>query len=367
MKDPNTYKLLTPGPLTTTLTVRQAMLVDHCTWDEEYKKLTREICSGLLKLAHVSEPEYVCTLMQGSGTFGVESVLSSVPGANDTVLVLVNGAYSERMCSILKAHGIAFKRLDTPWDTIPKAEDVREFLLANPDVTIVSMVHSETTTGLLNNIAAVGAVVKELGRTFVVDAMSSFGGVDIDVKAVGIDFLISSANKCIQGVPGFSFIIANREKLVASAGNARTLSLDLYSQFETMSRDNGKWRFTSPTHVVAAFHRALLELANEGGIAVRARRYAQNNRRLREGMSALGFKPFIDEGIQGPIITTFLFDSSRLDFASMYGWLKQNGYVIYPGKLTDMDTFRLGNIGEISAEDVEEILTLFARFLEMKK
>lgn len=365
IQDPNTYKLLTPGPLTSSLTVREEMLVDRCTWDKDYKEMTQEVRRSLLELAHANPNEYTTVLMQGSGTFGVESVLSSIPGADDCVLVLVNGAYTERMCQILTYHRIHFKRLDFAWDSIPDAKKVEEFLAANPDVTIVAMVHSETTTGILNDIAAVGSVVKAAGKTFVVDAMSSFGGVDINVPEIGIDFLISSANKCIQGVPGFSFIIANIKKLQASKGNARSLSLDLYDQWRVMEKDGGKWRFTSPTHVVAAFHRAIAELKAEGGIAARHTRYAQCNKMLRDGMKELGFHAYIDAAHQGPIITTFFYpENANFTFAGMYDYLKNHGYVIYPGKLTERDTFRLGNIGEIYEEDVKRVLAIFKAYLD---
>ena len=364
MQDPNTYKLLTPGPLTTSLTVHTEMLVDRCTWDKDYKDMTQEVRSSLLELAHADSKEYTTVLMQGSGTFGVESVLSSIPGENDCVLVLVNGAYTERMCQILTYHRIHFKRLDFAWDSIPDAKEVEAFLKVNPDVTMVAMVHSETTTGILNDIAAVGAVVKAAGKTFIVDAMSSFGGVDINVPEIGIDFLVSSANKCIQGVPGFSFIIARIEKLQASKGNARSLSLDLYDQWRVMEKDGGKWRFTSPTHVVAAFHRAISELKQEGGIAVRNARYAKCNQMLRDGMKELGFEAYIDASHQGPIITTFFYpENANFTFAGMYDYLKTHGYVIYPGKLTERDTFRLGNIGEIYEEDVKRVLAIFKDYL----
>lgn len=366
LSDPNTYKLLTPGPLTTTLSVREAMLVDRCTWDDDYKRMTQEIRASLLKLAH-DDGRYTAVLMQGSGTFGVESVLSSIPGERDRVLVAVNGAYSERMCQILARHKIPYDRIDFAWDQIPDAEAIAQFLDAHPETTIVSMVHSETTTGLLNDIESVSRVVKARGRMMIVDAMSSFGAVDINAASLDIDFLISSANKCIQGVPGFSFVIAKRSALEASAGNARTVSLDLYDQWRVLEKDAGKWRFTSPTHVVAAFHKALAELAAEGGIAARGRRYAEANKRLRAGMEAMGFKAYVDEAHQGPIITTFFYPSEGFDFKAMYAFLKSHGYVIYPGKLTDRDTFRLGNIGEIYSEDVDRILALFAEYLKSRK
>ena len=366
--DPNTYKLLTPGPLTTSLPVREAMLVDRCTWDDDYKKMTQDIRSRLLGLAHADNGEYSVVLMQGSGTFGVESALGSLPAPQEKVLVLVNGAYSERQCKILSILQMPFERLDFAWNEVPDAEAVAAYLDAHPDIAWVSMVHSETTTGLLNDIESVARVVKARGRKIIVDAMSSFGGVEIDVAELQLDAIISSANKCIQGVPGFSFIIARIEDLQKSEGHAHSLSLDLFDQWKTLEKDAGKWRFTSPTHVVAAFHEALVEMQRQGGIAERSRRYRETNQALRAGMERLGFQAYIAADHQGPIITTFLYPKgTHFCFADMYAFLKKNGYVIYPGKLTELDTFRLGNIGEIYLEDVEKILALFAQYLREAK
>ena len=209
------YKLLTPGPLTTTDTVKKEMMFDHCTWDEDYKKITQEIRSGLLKLARVSEDTYTCVLMQGSGTFGVESVLTSSVGADDRLLIASNGAYGERMADIAEHAGLSYILYSETYDQVPSADKIQKLLNEHPEITHVSMVHSETTSGILNDIASVAGVVKASGRTFIVDAMSSFGGVDIPAEELGIDFIISSANKCIQGVPGFSFIICRRDCLAA--------------------------------------------------------------------------------------------------------------------------------------------------------
>lgn len=239
------YKLLTPGPLTTTDTVKKEMLFDHCTWDDDYKKITLKIRSQLLKLAHAAQPEYTVVLMQGSGTFGVESVITSVIGKSDKLLIAANGAYGERMADIAAHAGIPYVLYREEYDKVPSAKIIKKIMKEDPEITHVSMVHSETTSGILNDIESVGKVVKDMGRTFIVDAMSSFGGVDIPVGEWGIDFLVSSANKCIQGVPGFSFIICRTGKLIDSSGKARSLSLDLYDQWLTMNKD-GKWRFTSP-------------------------------------------------------------------------------------------------------------------------
>ena len=256
--------------------------------NKDYNDITQDIRARLLKLAHADNGDYTTVLMQGSGTFGVESVLTSIPSKDDVVLVLVNGAYSKRMLEILTYQEVKFEKLEFAYNEIPDAAQVAEFLDEHPEITIISMVHSETTSGLLNNIEAIGKIAKERNLLFIVDAMSSFGGVDINVPELGIDFIVSSANKCIQGVPGFSFVVANKKALEQSCGNARSLSLDLYAQYLTMEKDGGKWRFTSPTHVVAAFHQALIELDKEGGINERHTRYQSCNQALREGMQALG-------------------------------------------------------------------------------
>ena len=292
------YKLLTPGPLTTTDTVKKEMLFDHCTWDDDYKQITQEIRKELLKLAHVSEEDYTVVLMQGSGTFGVESVLTSVIGEDEKLLIAANGAYGKRMASIAEHAKIDYVLYEEDFDKVPDAGKIAEYLDEDAKITHVAMVHSETTSGILNDIASVAKVVKERGKTFIVDAMSSFGGVDIQVGELGIDFIISSANKCIQGVPGFSFIICRRDKLMESKGKARSLSLDLYDQWETMEKD-GKWRFTSPTHVVLAFRQALRELEEEGGIEKRQERYEKNNQILIENLAELGIRPYVGADCSG--------------------------------------------------------------------
>ena len=358
------YKLLTPGPLTTTDTVKEEMLVDHCTWDDDYKSITQKIRKELLELAHVDESEYTAVLMQGSGTFGVESVVTSSVGKDDKILVCENGAYGARMAQLAKQAGKNVVVYHEEYSHVPDAKRVKEYLDADPSITHVGMIHSETTSGILNDIEAVGKVVKEAGKTFIVDGMSSFAGVDIDVKAIGIDFIISSANKCIQGVPGFSFIICKKSELMKCKGNCGSLSLDLYDQWETMQKD-GKWRFTSPTHVVLAFAKAMEELKEEGGISARAKRYRENNQLLIRRMRALGIETYIDDAHQGPIITTYFTPKmDNFSFAEMYEYIKKRGYAIYPGKVTDADTFRIGNIGEIYKEDIEKVSDIIEEYFE---
>ncbi len=356
------YKLLTPGPLTTTESVKNAMLIDHCTWDTDYKQITQRIRRKLLEIANVSEENYTAILMQGSGTFGVESVLTSAIGKKDKLLIVANGAYGERMELIAQHAGLNYKILKFKYNEIPDLQKIDDELAEDTSITHVSMVHCETTSGILNDIASVAEIVKKHAKTYIVDAMSSFGGINIEVEKLGIDFLISSANKCIQGVPGFSFIISRRDRLEKCEGNARSLSLDLYDQWKGMDKD-GKWRFTSPTHVVLAFEKALEELEAEGGVAARYKRYSENNRMLIEGMRQLGFKTYLEDN-QSPIITTFYYpNSKKYSFNEMYQYIKERGYAIYPGKVTDADAFRIGNIGEIYKEDIEKICRIFSDYI----
>ncbi|MEG0291119.1 MAG: 2-aminoethylphosphonate--pyruvate transaminase [Anaerovoracaceae bacterium] len=361
------YKLLTPGPLTTTQSVKQAMMVDHCTWDKEYKIITREICNDLLELALCSKDEYSVVLMQGSGTFGVESVITSSVGEGEKILICSNGAYGERMCKIAEYGKIPYINYKEEYDNVPNATKVEEILIGNPDITHIAMVHSETTSGILNPVLPISSLAKKYGKTFILDAMSSFGGVEFDVANQNVDILISSANKCIQGVPGFSFVIGRREALEACKGKARSLSLDLYSQWETLEKDD-KWRFTSPTHVVLAFGQAIKELKDEGGITKREERYRENNEMLIAGMEAMGFKSFVKKERQSPIITTFYYPPNQnIVFDDFYKYIKNRGYAIYPGKLTEADTFRIGNIGEIYKDDIAKILSIIGDYLEEVK
>ena len=360
------YKLLTPGPLTTSETVKKEMMVDHCTWDNDYKSITQKIRRELLELAQVSPDEYTVVLMQGSGTFGVESAITSSVGKDGKLLILSNGAYGERMADIAEHAGLNYRIEKFPYYEVPDADVVAKILDEDPEITHVAMVHSETTSGILNDIESVAKVVKARNKVYIVDAMSSFAGVPIPVQEMGIDFIISSANKCIQGVPGFTFIICRKSELMKCKGKAVSLSLDLYDQWKGMDGD-GKWRFTSPTHVVLAFAKAMEELREEGGIPARAKRYADNNKLLIEEMGKLGYKTYIDSEHQGPIITTFFYpEDANYTFKEMYEFIKERGYAIYPGKVTEAETFRIGNIGEIYQEDIEKLISIYKEFLASK-
>ncbi|MFS0594016.1 2-aminoethylphosphonate--pyruvate transaminase [Cytobacillus horneckiae] len=359
------YKLLTPGPLTTTKTVKEEMLFDRCTWDNDYKEITQKIRRQLLDFAHASAEEYTVVLMQGSGTFAVESVMTTAISNEDKALIITNGAYGERIVKIADYIGLNFVQYAVEYNEYPNEASIRKLLAEDESITHIVMVHCETTTGILNPIDMISSVAQDYGKTLIIDAMSSFGGVEMNVPALGIDYLISSANKCIQGVPGFGFVIAKKEKLAACEGNARSLSLDLFDQWKEMNKD-GKWRYTSPTHVVAAFSKAIDELIAEGGIASRQNRYTNNNKLLRERLAQAGFATYITEEKQSPIITSFIYPTEQFSFDSFYHFVKEKGFVIYPGKLTDADTFRIGNIGEIDEEDISDLCNIIEDYMGVR-
>ena len=269
------YLLLTPGPLSTTPTVRAAMNRDVSTWDVEYNTVVQQIRHRLVSLL-AGESDATSVLMQGSGTFGVEATIGTVVPRNGALLVVSNGAYGARMLEIADRLGITAVVAEFA-ETDPAApERIAELLDDHPELTHVAAVHCETTSGMLNPIEAIGDVVARAGRSFIVDAMSSLGGVPMTLESLSADYVISSANKCIQGVPGFSFVVARRAAIESLAGQARSLSLDLHAQWSEMEAHHGKWRFTSPTHTVLAFAQALNELDAEGGVEARSQRYTQN-------------------------------------------------------------------------------------------
>lgn len=351
------YLLLTPGPLTTSETVKQAMMSDWCTWDEDYNVgIVEVIRKQLVELAASCPAQYTAVLMQGSGSFCVEATLGSVVRAEDHLLVVANGAYGKRMGVIADYYHLNYHLMKFEETEAVDPQRVNAYLEEHPEVTHVSVVHCETTTGVLNPVAEIARVVKAHQKVLIVDAMSSFGGVPVDMSALGIDFLISSANKCIQGVPGFGFIIARRSLLEQCKGVARSLSLDLYDQWETMEKGYGKWRFTSPTHVVRAFMQAMTELKEEGGIEARHARYCENHRVLVEGMRALGFRTLLPDEKQSPVITSFYYPEASFDFRAFYDALKAKGFVIYPGKISQADTFRIGNIGDVYPDDFRRLV-----------
>lgn len=361
-------KLFTPGPLNTKLSVKEAMLHDMGSRDKEFLEVVKEIRSELLTVAGVTKEEgFDTVLMQGSGTFGVESVISTVIPSYGHLLLITNGAYGDRIKQMADIYGIRTTTLKYKENIVPPAEDTEEMLRNDETITHVAIVHCETTTGIFNDIEGIGLLAKKYGKIFIVDAMSSFGAVPIDMKKLDIDFLVSSSNKCIEGVPGFSFVICKITSLEACLGNARTVSLDLYSQWNTMKNDN-QFRFTPPIQSILAFGKAINELKLEGGIKKRAERYQNNYNRLIEGTEALGLKTYLAKKDQGYIITSFLFpENPNFDFTRFYEKLHQKGQVIYQGKLSDRNCFRIGNIGQLYLGDINNLLECIEEVLDEMK
>ena len=333
------------------------MLRDFGSRDFDFIETVKLIREKLLALGGVSrEKGYEAIIMQGSGTFGIESVISSAIAKNGYLLTIINGAYGERVNKMAQIHGIKRTVLKVAEDEIPQLADIEKKLENEPTITHVCVVHCETTTGIINPISQIGKLSKHFNKVFIVDAMSSFGAVPVDVEACGIDFLISSSNKCIEGVPGFSFVIAKRDTLLNFEGLARTMSLDLFQQWKGLEH-NGQFRFTPPTHSLLAFYKALEELEREGGVKGRAARYKENHRILVDGMRRLGFKEYLDPSLQGYIITSFHYpENPGFNFETFYLKLNDRGFVIYPGKVSRAACFRIGNIGQIFNTDIRKLL-----------
>ncbi|MCL4787121.1 MAG: 2-aminoethylphosphonate--pyruvate transaminase [Verrucomicrobia bacterium] len=349
--------LFTPGPLTTSLSVKQAMLHDAGSWHFEFNALVASVRDRLLKLAGVSrESGWETVLLQGSGTFGVEAVFQTCVPPDGKVAVLTNGAYGDRIIQMLKHAKIEHAVLRTAEDQPADPAALKALLSTDKAVTHVAVVHCETTTGILNPIATLGEVCRKHGKVNIVDAMSSFGAIPIDLEACGIDFLISSANKCVEGVPGFSFVLCRRAVLLACDGYARSLSLDLLGQLKGFEK-NGQFRYTPPTHSMLAFDQALRELDAEGGIEARGARYRRNHEALVEGMKQLGFRVYLDPSVQSCIITSFYFpDDPKFTFEQFYRRLSDKGFIVYPGKISQADTFRIGSIGRLFEADMRALL-----------
>ena len=355
--------LFTPGPLTTSRTVKQAMLRDLGSRDFELIETVRDIRRRLLVLGRDSDGDYEAIIMQGSGTFCLEAVVSSTIPPDGKLLVVANGAYGRRIAQIGSVLRVNTGVLEYAEDRRPDAGQVAAALAADQTITHVALVHCETTTGILNPVREIGEVVGHAGRRYFVDAMSSFGAVPLDLAGCGIDYLVSSANKCIEGVPGFGFVLARRSALLETAGYARSLSLDLLAQWRGLEA-NGQFRFTPPTHALLAFHQALLELEAEGGVEGRARRYQANHQALVQGMRELGFVEYLSPEVQSYIITSYRYpEHPGFDFDEFYRRLNDKDVVIYPSKVSNADCFRIGSIGRISVADVRWLLAAIGETL----
>jgi len=350
-------KLFTPGPLGCSVTTKEAMLRDLGSRDSEFINAVANIREELLNVAGVSEPDWTAVLMQGSGTFAVEAVLqTSSPRSGARVLVFANGAYGKRMHKVCSVVDIACDLVVSSEILPVDLSSVKEKLCSGVAYSTVCVVHCETSSGVMNEVEKIGELVRkhQPKASFFVDAMSSFGAVPLDLK--NVDFVVSSANKCLQGVPGFSYAICRRTVLANCVGNCRSLSLDLVDQDQNMEK-SGQFRFTPPTHTILAFRQALQEFHAEGGLVGREKRYKENRAVLKKGMAELGFKELVPEENAGHIITCFYYPRDpNFSFEKFYRKLSDIGQVIYPGKVTDAACFRIGNIGDLHVIDMEHLL-----------
>jgi len=338
--------LLTPGPLTISARTKQSMLRDWGSWDVDFNKITGRVCERLLQIGH-GTGTHECVPMQGSGTFSVEAAIGTLVPRAGHVLVPQNGAYCQRIARICRVLGRKLTTIDYPEDTQVAAGDVERVLASDPSITHVALVHCETSTGILNPLHEIAQVVARHGKGLIVDAMSSFGALEIDARTTPFDAVVAASGKCLEGPPGMGFCILRRGALERSEGNCHSLAMDLYDQWVYMQKTT-QWRFTPPTHVVAAFDSAIAQYLEEGGLAARGARYAHNCRTLIDGMAKLGLKSFLPAAIQAPIIVTFYApDSPHYTFKAFYDAVKAHGYVLYPGKLTTLETFRVGCMGQL--------------------
>ena len=364
MKNQNEPLLLTPGPLTTSPATKAAMQRDWGSRDAEFIALNARIRERLTALAGAQD-SHVCVPVQGSGTFAVEATVGTLLPRDGKMLVMVNGAYGQRIARICRIIGRACETIETPEDVPNDPRALDAALAADPTISHVAVIHCETTTGILNPVAAMAEVVERHGRALLIDAMSAFGAIPLDARTVRYDALMASSNKCLEGAPGMGYAIIRREVIAAAAGNAHSLSLDLHDQWKAME-GNGQWRFTPPTHVLAAFDQALVEHEAEGGVAGRGARYEANRRVLVSGMRGLGFETLLPDELQAPIIVTFHTPAdANFDFVRFYDLLRLSGYVIYPGKLTVAETFRIGCIGQVYEDDIKGALAAIGRALDV--
>ena len=348
--------LLTPGPITTTKTVKEAMLTDWGSWDGDFKELTAFIRKEILAIAHAEET-HVCIPMQGSGTFSVEATLTTLVPKDGKLLILMNGAYGQRMAKTFDYLGREYVTIDKGDYLPPQPDEVEEALINDPAITHVAVVHCETSSGILNPVGAISEVVYKQGRELIIDAMSSFGALSLDARELKFAAIVSSANKCLEGVPGFGFCILRKDLVEKSAGNSHSLSLDLIDQFKYMEK-SGQWRYTPPTHVVAALVQAIKEYNAEGGREARLAKYKANFEVLVPGMKSLGIYPLIENpDWLSPIIVTFLSpEHPNFNFQQFYDKLKERGFIIYPGKLTIAESFRIGCIGAQCSTDYKRLI-----------
>ena len=349
--------LLTPGPLTTSAATKQAMLRDWGSWDADFRAMTRDMRTRLLAMLGQGASDFDCVPMQGSGSFAVEAMLGSFIPRDGKALVLANGAYGLRSAETMRYLGRDVVVLDKGDYLPPRGVEVAQILADDPAITHVVAIHCETSSGILNPVNEISQATYAAGRKLLIDSMSAFGAVPLEVAQIRYEAMVSSANKCIEGVPGFGFVIALKSELEAAKGNSHSLALDVYAQWAHMNK-TGQWRFTPPTHAVAAFLQALRSHEAEGGVAGRGARYARNRDVVVAGMRQLGFETLLKDRWQSPVIVTFFCPADpSFVFDRFYELMKARGFIIYPGKLTVVESFRIGCIGQMDEYIMSRVVT----------
>ena len=351
--------LLTPGPLTTTRRSKLAMLKDWGSWDSDFIAITASVRSRLLDIVHGHDTHVVVPL-QGSGTFSVEAAVATLVPRDGHVLVLDNGAYCKRAAKLTQMMGRRASVMPFAEDEPVSAAALDVRLQADASISHVVLIHCETGTGVENPLAEVAAVCERHGKGLIVDAMSSFAALPIDARRIRFDALVAASGKCLEGVPGMGFVFIRRAVLDDCAGRSQSLAMDLHDQHVYMER-TGQWRFTPPTHVLLALSEAIAQFVEEGGQSARLERYSSNCRVLIDGMAELGFKPFLRSAVQAPIIVTFHAPAhANYDFKRFYDGARQRGFILYPGKLTQLETFRVGCIGAIGSNEMRQAVAAVA-------
>ena len=359
-KDPY---LFTPGPLTTSYTTKRSMLTDYGSWDEDFNKITNKIQKKLIKVVN-GDKTFCCTPLQGSGSFGVEAMLINYINKNEKILILINGAYGERIAKICKYHKIKHKNFIWEEEKPINLEKLENIIKKNKDIDHLAFVHCETSTGILNPLEKVSNLCKKYKIGLFIDAMSTFGGINIDVKKVNFKAIVASSNKCLEGVPGITFVISKVADIKKCKGNSDNLCMDLYDQWNYMEQ-TGRWRYTPPTHVVVALLEALTQFEKEGGTKARYKRYQNNLFTLLNGLQKLGFESLLNPEDQSPIIATFISPTNKkFNFSKFYSYLKSKGFIIYPGKMANRDSFRIGCIGHINSKIIKQLVASIKSYLK---
>jgi 2-aminoethylphosphonate aminotransferase len=357
--------LLNPGPATTSDSVKRSLVVpDICPREKEFCEVVREIRSDLVKIAH-GDDSYTCILFAGSGTSVMDAAINSVVPPGKKIAIINNGAYGERMVKIAQAYHLDFVEIKYEYGGKINLTEIAGTLKKDQTIACLAMVHHETTTGLLNPIKEVGEIVKENNCVFIVDTISSFAGIPIDIKDCKIDFMMSTSNKCIQGMAGVAFIICKKSELEKLKDYPpRSYYLNLYNQYESFEK-TGQSQFTPPVQILYALKQAIKEYFKEGGLN-RYQRYTENWMVLRQGLLDLGFKLFHEADDESHILLT-VYDPELpgYNFEAMHDYLYARGFTIYPGKIGNKNTFRLANMGEIDTKDIKKFLKALASYFKI--